>query len=325
MTPTLSYIVPIYNVAKYLPQCIDSILEQNLPENTFEIILVDDGSTDESGEIADEYATKHPSFIHVIHQKNGGLSNARNNGISIATGDFIQYVDSDDHLVHDTTNELLEQIKRDNLDILRFNYQNITEEGVPINPNKELRPFTNYDNTVCTGKEFLTNRLGLACYAVQFIIKRKLAQDALFTQGIFFEDTEWVARLLTNAQRVSSSNNICYNYLIRKGSITKNSSLEKQRKIIANQLYIIQALQQQSKTWNNKKWFNSMIAQTTVTYFDKISDTFYNERAKHIANWKQLGIKHLTLRMTTKSAKRKLLLIKFSPALYCHIRHKRKK
>ena len=93
----LSVIVPIYNVENYLHKCIDSLLQQDLSADEYEIILVDDGSPDRCGEICDEYATKH-SNVQVIHRENGGLGAARNSGIDVAQGIFVQFVDSDDYL-----------------------------------------------------------------------------------------------------------------------------------------------------------------------------------------------------------------------------------
>ena len=95
MNPEISIIVPVYNVEKYLKRCIDSILNQSFTD--FELILVDDGSTDNSGEIIDEYAIKDER-IKVIHKENGGLSSARNVGIEYSKGNYIAFVDSDDYI-----------------------------------------------------------------------------------------------------------------------------------------------------------------------------------------------------------------------------------
>ena len=104
----VSIVVPIYNVEKYLEQCVDSIINQTLKE--IEIILVDDGSPDNCPQMCDEYAKKD-SRIKVVHKKNGGLSSARNAGIEVATGDYIGFVDSDDYIVNDATLKLETWIK----------------------------------------------------------------------------------------------------------------------------------------------------------------------------------------------------------------------
>ena len=214
----LSIIIPIYNVEQYLRKCIDSVLNQDYSD--YEIILVDDGSTDGSGAICDEYAS--PSFVNsltrsvvikVIHQKNGGLSTARNAGIKAARGTYLCFVDSDDYWEPNVLGGLMEQIERDKLDVLRFDYQNvrIKNEGVRelehdgeyevFQPNKDPKRDVDYSNVVTDGETFLNERLGPACYAWQFVIKREILKECLFKEGIYFEDTEWTPRMLLRAKR----------------------------------------------------------------------------------------------------------------------------
>ena len=94
--PKISVIVPVYNVEQYLPRCIDSILAQTFTD--FELLLIDDGSTDNSGKICDEYAKKKDTKIRVWHKENGGVSSARNMGLDFAKGEYIQFIDSDDFI-----------------------------------------------------------------------------------------------------------------------------------------------------------------------------------------------------------------------------------
>ena len=114
MTDLVSVIVPIYKVEKYLGKCVDSIINQTY--KNLEIILVDDGSPDNSGKICDEYAKKD-NRIKVIHKENGGLSSARNAGLDVATGEFIAFVDSDDRIHLDFVEKLYRAIKEENADI----------------------------------------------------------------------------------------------------------------------------------------------------------------------------------------------------------------
>ena len=198
-----SIIVPVYKVEKYLPKCIDSLLNQDLAESDYEIILVDDGSPDRCGQICDEYADKYAN-IRVIHQHNGGLSAARNAGIKIARGKYIQFVDSDDYLEPNVLGMLLKRMETDQLDILRFNYQNVDEAGNVFNPDKYSRQFVNYSDEITDGVTFLRERLGTACYACQFILKLELIkQSALFTDGLNYEDVEWTPRTVLKAQSES--------------------------------------------------------------------------------------------------------------------------
>ncbi|MDE6447932.1 MAG: glycosyltransferase, partial [Muribaculaceae bacterium] len=113
-TPKISIIVPIYKVERYLPECLDSIIRQTFTD--WECILVDDGSPDNCGKICDEYAARDPRF-RVIHQKNGGLSAARNSGISIAKAQYIGFVDSDDWIEAEMFQTLYNLIRQDDYDM----------------------------------------------------------------------------------------------------------------------------------------------------------------------------------------------------------------
>lgn len=123
--PTVSVIVPVYKVERYIRKCIDSILKQSFTD--FELILVDDGSPDKCGEICDEYAAKDKR-IKVIHKKNGGLSDARNAGLDYATGGYICFIDSDDWIHKDLLKDNLERLVSENADVIIFNYVEVFKE-----------------------------------------------------------------------------------------------------------------------------------------------------------------------------------------------------
>ena len=120
MEEKISIIVPIYKVEKYLNRCVDSIINQSW--QNLEIILVNDGSPDNSGIICDEY-TKKDHRVRVIHKTNGGISDARNAGIEIATGDYIGFVDSDDFIHSEMFRDLYERMRKHNADIVQCSYR----------------------------------------------------------------------------------------------------------------------------------------------------------------------------------------------------------
>lgn len=122
----ISIVVPVYNVEKYLKRCLESILSQTM--KNLEIILVDDGSTDQSGIICDEYAKKD-SRIKVVHKKNGGLSSARNAGLAIAQGEYVGFVDSDDDIENIMYERMYETIEIENVDFVMSDYIRIPENG----------------------------------------------------------------------------------------------------------------------------------------------------------------------------------------------------
>lgn len=312
----LSIVVPIYNVERYLRKCVDSLLAQDLSSQGYEIILVDDGSPDGCPIICDEYASKHEN-IKVVHRENGGLSAARNSGIEKAQGEYVQFVDADDFLESNVLNSLVEKIDSDQLDVLRFNYQNVNERYEVFEPNKVSKPFVDYRDEVCNGLDFLTQRLGFGCYAWQFVIRKDLLAECVFKEGVYFEDTEWTPRVLLKAQRVTSTDLMVYNYLMREGSITQSVALDKKRKVLVDKYRLIDSLQAQMQSVEDQRWFKGMIAQTALSIIGELSDSFYKERHDKIRELKAKHVFPLSDFHATVSAKRKIKIANLSPLLLC--------
>lgn len=316
----LSVIVPIYNVEKYLHKCVDSLLNQDLPSEDYEIILVDDGSPDRCGEVCDGYSSQYSNII-VVHRENGGLSAARNSGIEVARGEYVQFVDPDDFLEPNVLKTLVNKMDTDKLDVLRFNYQNVNERYEVFEPNKVSKPFVDYRDEMCDGLSFLTERLGYACYACQFMIRRDLLENCFFKEGVYFEDTEWTPRMLLKAKRVTSTDLMAYNYLMRAGSITKSREETKKKKVLEDRLSLIDALQKQMSSMADKRWFEGMIAQITVSIIGGLSKTFYKERKTYIGLLKAKDIFPLSDYNSTKTSRRKIYIANVSPCLLCELLH----
>ena len=310
----LSIIVPVYNVEKYLRKCVDSLLTQDLPPEEYEIILVDDGSTDQSGTICDEYAAGHP-IVKAMHQQNGGLSAARNNGVAVAQGRYVQFVDSDDYLEPNVLKALVEKMETDRLDVLRFNYRNVNERYEVIEPNKDPKRWANYSSEVCDGQTFLNERLGPSCYAWQFMVRRALLTDCLFKEGVYFEDAEWTPRMLLKAKRVTSTGMMVYNYLLRLGSITQSVEEKKKRKLLADKFLLIDSLQKQMESAVDGRWFKGMIAQNVVSIFSFVCTHFYEERKMVVSELKSRKVFPLSTYQSNATAMRKIRMANLSPAL----------
>ena len=131
----LSIVVPIYNVEKYLGECLDSLVSQDIGADQYEILCINDGSTDQSGTILDDYAKRYPQ-IHAIHQENAGVSSARNIGIELAKGDYIWFVDSDDFIVHNSLGNIMQILKNAKPDILMVNPIQF-KDGIDTIPYRE--------------------------------------------------------------------------------------------------------------------------------------------------------------------------------------------
>lgn len=357
----LSIIVPIYGVEQYLRKCVDSLLAQDYDD--YEIILVDDGSPDSCPQICDEYAEKAKSgklraksgadvpltsdiqhqtsgFITVIHRPNGGLSAARNSGIEVARGEYLMFVDSDDYLESNVLGALMAQVERDNLDVLRFNYQNVR-----VNSAGEYEPFQPYKSPhqvdggkdIVSGETYLDERMGYACYACQFILRRDLiyshptsdiqhqisdiAQRVLFTPGIHFEDTEWLPRMMLQAKRVGSTPMVVYNYFIREGSITQTKgNPAKVRKNIEDKLIIISRYNEYREQFPHSMWLRNMQSLMVSGILTTVAMEFYSERKKYIAQLREMKVYPLTIANQGTTYKRRALLTNLLGAdLYCRL------
>lgn len=336
----LSIIVPIYNVAPYLRKCVDSLLAQDISD--YEIILVDDGSTDDSGTIADEIVKEamgngqwaidnesnrqspiaNSPTLRVIHQENAGLSAARNTGIAAAIGDYIMLVDSDDYLQPNVLGALMEQVRRDNLDVLRFRYQNVRESGDAFAPYKDMTNYNDYSSTPTDGLTFLNERMGTQCYAVQFLVRREIVLLEQFTPGIYFEDTDWTPRMLLRAERVASTDLVVYNYLWREGSITlSQKDIAKQRKQLQDKMRLLERLNKWGDQVADRRWFDSMISSLVVNVVGIIASTFYDERKEYIRQIKALDILPITTYHIAPRAQKKVKLINMSLRLAVMVLH----
>lgn len=143
MKPLLTVVIPVYNVEKYLKRCVESVLVQEW--HNYDILLVDDGSTDSSSQICDDYVKAY-DFISVIHKENGGLSEARNTGISHAKGDYVYFPDSDDWLEPQTFKELAEVLESREFDIISFNREFVKgEEDVIVSDSVVTQVFEGKD------------------------------------------------------------------------------------------------------------------------------------------------------------------------------------
>ena len=260
--------------------------------------------------------------IKVIHQANAGLSAARNTGIKAAQGDYILFVDSDDYLQPNTLGTLLEQAERDDLDVLRFRYQNVNESGEVFAPYKDMTNYNDYSVVLTDGLTFLNERMGNQCYAWQFIVKTDIVRQELFTPGIYFEDTDWTPRMLLRANRVASTDLVVYNYLWREGSITLSQhDIVKQRKQLKDKLYVLDKLNNLGKNVDDRRWFDGMISGLVINVVGIIAQYFYAERKEYIKQIKSFGVLPLKNINIAPRAVKKLKLINISLRLSMWLLH----
>ena len=219
--PKVSVIIPVYNVEKYLRECLDSVINQTLKD--IEIICVNDGSTDNSLQILEEYADKD-SRIKIINKDNGGVSSARNAGLDIAQGEFIGFLDSDDYLDLNFYECLYNRANETNSDIV------VCEYMYRFQDNKRGKIFLKVDKNVVTSimkEKFECLYLPLYCYVYNKIYKKASIKEN-FVEGLNFEDIYFTTNILSDNNKMSVAENVAYYYRDHSNSIVNdNSNLNK--------------------------------------------------------------------------------------------------
>lgn len=234
-----SIIIPIYNVCNYVKKTIESAMSQS--ETDIEIILVDDGSTDGSSEICDQYAEIDKRII-VIHKKNGGLSSARNAGTEMASGEYVMYLDGDDYLRQDAVERCLETMKQFPSDFVQFLYREVSEKEEPIPTISTGKIYQAH-----TSKELFENLYqlgGVAASGATKFMRRGLALKIPF-ENIRHEDEMWCTRAFQNNLTVTYISDELYYYVMRDGSIIHSSFNRRKMDIFAvseERIKVLQAI-----------------------------------------------------------------------------------
>ncbi len=275
--PAISIIIPMYNVEKYLKRCLDSVQNQTFTD--WQAICVDDGSPDNSGKIAEEYAARDKRFI-VVHKENGGLSDARNAGMKYAKGEYIMYLDSDDFIHPQTMEIAYAMATRDGADIVSFTYDRIyrprlmvmhklgmnTDNVRPWGVGKRYNIKKIESRTTDDIFEYATERthnvgnknrrwLIKHCQVWKNMYRKSLIENTPFIKGILFEDFPWWSAIMLKKPRVTIINLPLYYYLPNFGGIVLSA---KQLRIMqslctgisaAYKLYIDYADEYQMKKW----------------------------------------------------------------------------
>lgn len=224
-----SVVVPVYNVADYLPACMDSLLRQQCDD--WEILLVDDGATDgKCPALCDEYGAKYPDLVRVIHQPNGGLGAARNTGIEAARGEYVLCLDSDDTIAADTLRRLDEEIRRCPADMYIFSFRYVTEEGEERPAEPRASRVDGKPVTLAEAPELLLDPPMAWCR----LCRRELYTDngIRFPGRVWYEDLCTTPSLLLKAGSIVQLPDPFYGYLLRQGSIMRSSNLKRNLEIL---------------------------------------------------------------------------------------------
>lgn len=238
MDPLVSVVIPVYNVEPYLHECVTSVVEQTY--TNIEIILVDDGSTDSSGTLCDEFALSD-SRICVFHKKNGGLSDARNYGIRRSHGSLISFIDSDDYVSPDYIMHLYQALVRGKTDIATTSIC-IVREGEPLKEHKrDTAEFHVYD--ACEALEDMLYMRHLEPNAFPKIYKKELFDTIQYPVGKLYEDIATTTKLIDKAGKIAYLDEKDYYYRIRPNSI-QTASFNPKKLDLLDQLNVVKSIVQ---------------------------------------------------------------------------------
>lgn len=247
----LSIIIALYNTEKYIKKCVESIYENNnLERATFEVIVINDGSTDNSPKIVKELQNKYANLI-LLNKENGGQSSARNQGFKIAKGEYIFCLDSDDFINSYELGRALVFCKEKDLDLLPINLTKYNEDIVPLNLIKDN--YVELMNQIIDGGEFLN------CYVIygsmcRYIYKKSImANNNLYlTEGIYHEDEEFVIKFISYCNVVSYKNHLVYHQIVRNNSTTQNADKTHRLKLVKDLAVVILRLDEFSREFDKK-------------------------------------------------------------------------
>lgn len=306
----LSIIIPVYNVEKYIGNCLDSCLAQDLPKEEYEIVVVDDGSPDNSSAIVEEYIQKNQN-IRLIHRENGGLSAARNTGLKAANGKYVWFVDSDDWIEGNCLKFLIGFAEDNNLDVLCFGLQLVHHDGRKTAYNIRHEE----SGKIYKGEEFICKvRMPSAAWVALYKKSYLNYSGLFFMEGILHEDQEFTPRVYSLARSIAFVNKVIYNYNQRDGGIMK-SNRDKQRAIdllkVANSLFLFNAT-----NFSISSDAHSIMSQKIAFAFTQ-SMAYYNKSFFPISNYQNASCYPLYIKCQLKFGELlKYRIVNFSIPLY---------
>ena len=313
MTTKLSIIVPVYNVEQYIRPCVESIFKQGLDEKAYEVILVNDGTKDNSFGVIEDIIRSHSNII-IVEQNNQGLSAARNTGITKATGEYILFVDSDDLLIENTLGKLTEELYKNSPDILYAGFVKMTNEEIDAGTMKPQEDFTCRETT--GRKSFLEDYDASQCYAWRAFYKKAFLETnrLRFIPGIYFEDVPFTTECYLKAGKCIRTDYTFYIYRQRPGSIV--SAINKKK--VMDFHHVI------ARLWELRK--QNLTTAEDSQLMDAISTTFsiemwfvshtpelYADRKEIIADLKE-KVPNLSFQGSLRQ-KIKSFLFKYAPTL----------
>lgn len=274
----LSIIIPCYNVEQYLEKCIGSVYDQKLNESEFELIIINDGSTDQSVSIAMELV-RNKSNTKIISQENKGLGGARNTGILNATGVYLLFLDADDWLLPNIIPSILPIATENQLDLLEFSAQGVNSAG------KIRYHFSNRSAVFSSGCEYYNNirYMNSSCnklYRREFLIENNI----FFLERIYIEDFEFNTRCLIKSKKILATDLLVCQFLQSENSITRNTDDTKKKKMISDIIFVIERTR-------NLYQDHPSTQQSTLFFLERLNflvATLFFQLVKNKATYKEI-------------------------------------
>jgi len=324
----LSYIIPLYNSSKWLRKCLDSVLNQDIDESQVEIICINDGSSDNSADIALSYQEDHPCVI-VIDQENQGPSGARNNGMKHATGKYLAFIDPDDFVEPNVYGGLVSQMEDEQLDMLRFNFQMVDENYNLIEKPLSEKLF-DYSPQLMSGPEFLANRLDGACNIWRYLYRTDIiVKNGIWCyKGDYYDDTPWLPQVLMKAKIMNVCDTVVYDYYERNNSLVNSCSKESVKKKTEGFFFLLETLLQQQNKLKDYlpdadekllngvlKWYQKMETLSVISLVSLTALSNFSYRHDCVNRIKSLGLFPLKGENLVPKSSRKKKIINISPIL----------
>lgn len=262
----LSIIIPMYNTAKYIKRCLDSCYAQGLSEDEFEIIVIDDGSTDDSYSVVENVSKEHTN-LRLFHQENQRQGAARNNGLNVAIGEYVAFVDSDDFLVVDSLNSVVETANRTDADICSY-LMSVQDE----NGNWASKAFADFViGKVYSGEDVLLSRKNQGCSCCSCIFKLDFLNkyNLRFIPGIIDEDVEFMIKVQALAQRMVFTNQLVYIYEYNASSTTREKNYDKIKKRYLDNIIVSKGIKDVAAH------YPSIISERLKTFLNKQGNSVF--------------------------------------------------
>lgn len=316
----LSIITTLYKSAEYMDKCLGTLLDQDLPRDEYEIILVNDGSPDNSVDIARRYSAEYSNVKVVSYEVNRGLAGARQAGTDEAQGRYLCYVDPDDYIERCSFSFVLAKMENEQLDMLRFNYRMVNESGEMLAKPQDAR-IIDYTPGVMDGLTFLNERLGYGCFVWAYIYRTSLIKDSgvKFRQGDYFDDTAWLPQIIRKAKRIDSAPKVRYYYYQRTDSLVNTVSNGAVVRKLDAELVIVSRLNEQMETAEPAalKWYRGMNSKLAYSVLSTAAVDVPDRFRPYRKALKELGVFPLACPNASKFQKVKIALLNIAPNLFC--------